>query len=119
MNLFYLPGLRNDVADILSRCMGAPDDAWKRMDTIDQKDFDYVPLLAMEPAYLFTLAQCKGKTSLAEVLNACHDHKQIPGTDVSQSGHLPAGSSFQPRSALRRSLASGRSRVDSIPDRSR
>ena len=70
MMLFYLPGIRNDVADILSRCLEAPDDAWKQMDTIDQKDFDHVPLLAMEPAYLFTMAQSKEKTSLADVLNA-------------------------------------------------
>ena len=37
---------------------------------LDQKDFDYVPLLAMEPAFLFTLAQRKEKTSLTDVLNA-------------------------------------------------
>ena len=57
-------GIRNDLPDLLSRCMAAPEEAWKLMDTIDHKDFDYVPLLAMEPSYLFTLAQLKEKTSL-------------------------------------------------------
>ena len=79
MVLFYLPGIRNDLPDLLSRSMEAPEEAWKLMDTIDQKDFDYVPLLAMEPAYLFTLAQLKEKTSLADVINA---EPEIVGKEV-------------------------------------
>ena len=43
--------------DLLSRCKEAPDDAWKSMDVIDSQDFDYAPLLALEPAYLFSMSQ--------------------------------------------------------------
>eukprot|EP01047_Picozoa_sp_COSAG01_P123125 COSAG01_NODE_52035_length_349_cov_2.788000_1_plen_54_part_10 len=38
-----------EMPDLLSRCLKAPDDAWKSMDVIDQTDFEYAPLAALEP----------------------------------------------------------------------
>ena len=52
MTLEYLPGVLNDVADLLSRSMAAPEDAWKSMDVIDAEDFHYAPLLVLCPQYL-------------------------------------------------------------------
>jgi len=57
MDLFYMPGCDMHLPDLLSRCKDAPEDAWKRMDVIDSQDFEYAPLLAMEPAYLFSMSQ--------------------------------------------------------------
>ena len=50
MDLYYLLGCDMHLPDLLSRCKDAPEDAWKSMDVIDSVDFDYAPLLAMEPA---------------------------------------------------------------------
>jgi hypothetical protein len=48
----YLPGELMEMPDLLSRCLKAPDDAWKSMDAIDHADFEYAPLAALEPRYL-------------------------------------------------------------------
>jgi hypothetical protein len=52
MQMQYLPGILMEMPDLLSRCLKAPDDAWKSMDVIDQTDFEYAPLAALEPQYL-------------------------------------------------------------------
>ena len=40
-----------DLPDMLSRCMSAPEEAWKSADVIDAVDFEYAPLLALIPDY--------------------------------------------------------------------
>ena len=51
IQLEYFPGVKNDVADLLSRSLKIPDSAWKSMDVIDSNDFEYSPLLALCPQY--------------------------------------------------------------------
>ena len=52
MAMQYLPGVLMEMPDLLSRCLQAPDDAWKSMDVIDQSDFEYAPLAFLEPQYM-------------------------------------------------------------------
>jgi hypothetical protein len=52
LSMQYLPGELMEMPDLLSRCLQAPDDAWKSMDVIDHADFEYAPLAALEPRYL-------------------------------------------------------------------
>ena len=40
-----------DLPDMLSRCMSAPEEAWKSADVIGAVDFEYAPLLALIPDY--------------------------------------------------------------------
>ena len=40
MTLEYIPGAQLEFADMLSRMMNAPEDAWKSMDVIDARDFE-------------------------------------------------------------------------------
>ena len=51
MTLEYIPGAQLDFADMLSRMMDQPEDAWKSMDVIDARDFEIAPLAAMCPNY--------------------------------------------------------------------
>ena len=50
--MYFMPGLSMDLPDLLSRCMNAPAEAWKKCDLIDPADFEYNPLLSLIPDYL-------------------------------------------------------------------
>jgi hypothetical protein len=52
MTLEYIPGAQLEFADMLSRMMNAPEDAWESMDVIDARDFELHPLAAMCPSYM-------------------------------------------------------------------
>jgi hypothetical protein len=52
MTLEYIPGAQLEFADMLSRMMKAPEDAWESMDVIDARDFELHPLAAMCPSYM-------------------------------------------------------------------
>ena len=51
MQVEYMPGLDMDLPDLLSRCLTAPENAWKSADVIDAADFEYNPLLSIVPEY--------------------------------------------------------------------
>eukprot|EP01048_Picozoa_sp_COSAG05_P043521 COSAG05_NODE_24117_length_253_cov_1.649351_1_plen_83_part_11 len=70
LKLFFLPGCDNHVADILSRALKLPHDAWKSMDVIDSEDFVYTPLLYFEPGYIFSMNQHYGTTNVLAVLDS-------------------------------------------------
>eukprot|EP01048_Picozoa_sp_COSAG05_P039236 COSAG05_NODE_19372_length_293_cov_3.288660_1_plen_48_part_10 len=44
MTVEYMPGVKMDLPDLLSRCLSAPKTAWKMADLIDASDFEYNPL---------------------------------------------------------------------------
>ena len=88
MKLFFLPGCDNHVADLLSRALRLPHDAWKSMDVIDSTDFVYAPLLYFEPGYIFSMNMHYGTPNVLAVLESEPEHTLL-SFDVSEIEYLP------------------------------
>ena len=67
----YCPGIKNDVADLLTRAMSIKDEHWNPAQLIDgcDRNIVYAPLLFMARSYIFTkasLAACRGTSFYEE-----------------------------------------------------